>query len=139
MRDCFQLRPGCPQPGPSPPAPTSVLPTCPVCSLSLHQSQLWLCAGRALFSRCVPGNPPGCYKLHSYCQARALHVAECLWNLSSGRSDLVPGSFKPPGGIPQNNLILFLHFLQEAFSKAKANDIVSGEKRKPHKTTSNTG
>ena len=132
------MAPAWPQP-PLSPALTSVLPTCPARSLSLHQSQLWLCAGRAPFSRYVPGDPPGCYKLHSYCQARALHVAERLWNLSSGRSDLAPGSFKPPGGIPPNNLFLFLHFLQEAFSKAKANDIVSGEKRKPHKSTSNTG
>lgn len=42
-------------------------------------------------------------------------------------------------GSQKTTFFFFFHFLEGAFSKAKANDIVYGEKRKPHETTNNTG
>lgn len=41
---------------------------------------------RAACRRYAPGDPSACPTQHSWCQARAVRVAECLWNFSSEKS-----------------------------------------------------
>lgn len=102
----------------SPPCPPA-WPTPPP-NLSFCRTQ-----ERATFSWYAPGDMSGCQNQCSSCQARALCVAECLWNFSPEKSGAK--QFETTGRDPEKHF--FCTFSKELSQKAKANCIVYGGKK----------